>query len=216
MSPATHGQTPAWLRAAGYGTGGAGRVPPPAALPPPVQQTAEAWCKQRLEAIAATAAGSDAVPGMKRVMDSLGIAYFDKQRNVMRQARRDKWVARARARKALADLRKLQREMLRIDAHSNHLDAKISRLISYSQYIERGWKEDPADVAAADASSGAGSRSVSVSDARLPGDKKDALGGGNAGSSGTTHPPALAMSAIDALAAATAQDAPAGPQALPP
>jgi hypothetical protein len=116
-------------------------------------QSLETWCKLRLEAIATTVAGGDAVPELKRVMDRLEVGRFSKQRVSLKKIRVDKWNAIKRSRKAHMDLLKYQREMIKIDAQAAHIDAKIARLQSYARFIEMGWREDKVENVPAPASS---------------------------------------------------------------
>jgi hypothetical protein len=109
----------------------------------PTAPSVETWCRQRLDAIADTAAGGDAVPELKRVMERLEVARFAKHRESLKKIRSEKWAARKRSTKAYVDLLKHQRDVIKIDAQSAHIDAKIARLQSYSRFIELCWQDDP-------------------------------------------------------------------------
>lgn len=110
----------------------------------PSAQNLDSWCKQRVEAIISTIDGSDVIPELKQIVDRLDIKHFEKQNLALRTIRKEKWAAKARARKAFADLNKAQKDLLKIDAHSSHIDAKIARLRSYTRFIDCGWREDEA------------------------------------------------------------------------
>lgn len=102
----------------------------------------EAWCKKRIEAIEAAAKGEAIVPELKQLMETMRVPIFNKHRENLRMIRKDKWAARERVQSATQDLRKLEREFMRIDAHATHIDLKIARLRSYSVFIENGWQEN--------------------------------------------------------------------------
>jgi hypothetical protein len=88
-------------------------------------------------------------------METLRVPMLNKQAVVLRGIRKEKWAARARTRSAMADLRKLEREFMKIDAHATHIDSKISRLRSYSEYIENGWKDKAETAGTAGLANGA-------------------------------------------------------------
>jgi hypothetical protein len=108
----------------------------------PAVPSVETWCRQRLDAIADTAAGGDSVPELKRFMERLEVTRFAKHRETLKKIRSEKWTARKRSTKAYIDLFKFQRDVIKIDAQAAHIDAKIARLRSYSRFIEMCWQDD--------------------------------------------------------------------------
>lgn len=108
----------------------------------PAAENHEVWCKKHIEAIEATVKGDAMLPNVKKVMEALRIPVLNSHRENRRLIRKDKWAARERMRSATQDLRKLEREFLRIDAHATHIDSKITRLRSYSEFIENDWQDD--------------------------------------------------------------------------
>jgi chromosome segregation ATPase len=111
----------------------------------PPAQNHEAWCKKRLEAIDATVNGENAVPELRQVLDKLRVPMKG-GREKLGKLREEKWAARERVRSSMSELRKLEREFKKIDAHATHIDSKISRLRCYSRFIESGWQDDPQAV----------------------------------------------------------------------
>lgn len=51
------------------------------------------------------------------------------------------WRARERERRALYELRKIEREGVRIDLPRGNIEGKLKRLKIYSKYIESGWTD---------------------------------------------------------------------------
>lgn len=67
---------------------------------------------------------------------------------VLRNLRKDYWKAMERQKKATMDLRKAERDVLRIDLPAMHIESKINRLRSYAKFIESGWVDEEAlDIA---------------------------------------------------------------------
>lgn len=112
----------------------------------PAAENHEAWCKKHIEAIEATSRGDAALPNVKKVMETLKFPVLNSHRESLRQIRKEKWATTERVRGAIQDLRKLEREFIRIDAHATHIDSKITRLRSYSEFIENDWQDKPEPV----------------------------------------------------------------------
>lgn len=135
-------QTPSWLK-------GTYRAATPAS-PHPQPTTVESWCKQRVDSISATVDGtSDALPELRKVMESLDYGKIEKEIEVVCAIRKEFWKARERQRKAASDLRRVEREVQRNDSHAAHINGKIARLRSYARFIDAGWiheNEDDVEV----------------------------------------------------------------------
>lgn len=109
----------------------------------PAAENHEVWCKKHIEDIEATARGDALLPNVKKVMEILKFPVLNSHRESLRLIRKEKWATTERVRDATQDLRKLEREFLRIDAHATHVDSKIARLRSYSEFIENDWQDKP-------------------------------------------------------------------------
>lgn len=104
--------------------------------------TVEAWCKARVESMQLVVDGgnADSLPGLKKVMEDLEYAKISLENDLIRKARRERWRCEERMLKTKREIVKSQREVWKIEVHSQHVDAKIARLRSYAQFIENKWQ----------------------------------------------------------------------------
>lgn len=136
--------TPSWLK-------GNYKPQPPSATP---LSTVEQWCEHRLSAIKATIeensteGGTDDIPALRKVITDLDSKSVPAEIQVLRNLRKDYWKAIDRQKKAMTELRKAERDVLRIDLPAMHIESKISRLRSYAKFIDSGWVDEEAlDIA---------------------------------------------------------------------
>lgn len=87
---------------------------------------------------------SDAVPELKKVMEDLDTEKVGDEIALIATIRKDYWKSREKQRKMVAELKRWEREVQRIEMHSAHIDGKISRLRSYARFIDGGWKDESA------------------------------------------------------------------------
>eukprot|EP00178_Gracilaria_changii_P014077 TRINITY_DN3994_c0_g1_i1.p2 TRINITY_DN3994_c0_g1~~TRINITY_DN3994_c0_g1_i1.p2 ORF type:complete len:295 (-),score=46.55 TRINITY_DN3994_c0_g1_i1:1466-2350(-) len=135
--------TPSWLK-------GTYKPQPPSATP---LSTVEQWCEHRINAIKATVedtaseGNDDDIPELRKVMTDLDSKSVPNEIEVIRSLRKDYWRAVERQKKAMNELRKAEREVMRIDPPATHIESKISRLRRYAKFIESGWiDEDVLDI----------------------------------------------------------------------
>lgn len=139
--------TPSWLKG-GYRTpkhnlqgstthgGGVGSTKSNA------EQTVEAWCKARLEAIRDTVDGGDAIPELKKVMQDLEFEKIEIEADIARKARRERWRADQALSKSENEHHAVLRPLRKIDYASQHVESKLERLKSYSLFIDNNWKDE--------------------------------------------------------------------------
>ncbi|CAN8075263.1 unnamed protein product [Agarophyton chilense] len=139
--------TPSWLK-------GTYKPQPPSAAP---LSTVEQWCEHRISAIKATVDDTqtegnvDDIPELRKVMTDLDSKSIPDEIQVLQGLRKDYWRAVERQKKAMSELRKAEREVMRIEPPAMHIESKISRLRRYAKFIESGWMdEDVLDITKSD------------------------------------------------------------------
>ncbi|KAI0565035.1 hypothetical protein FGB62_22g538 [Gracilaria domingensis] len=130
--------TPSWLK-------GTYKPQPPSST---ALSTVEQWCEHRVSAIKATVedtvteGNTDEIPELRKVMMDLDSKSVPNEIQALRSLRKDYWRAVDRQKKALAELRKAEREVMRIEPPAMHIESKISRLRRYAKFIESGWMDE--------------------------------------------------------------------------
>ena len=113
----------------------------------PSMLTVEDYCKTRIRDIKQTIEGeNDTVPELRKVMIDLESSKICDEINLISSIRKEFWQTRKRQRKAAAELRKIEREIRRINIHSDHINGKINRLRAYAKFIESGWQDEQLPV----------------------------------------------------------------------